>query len=145
MADLTLDLHTSLTQGSTLLRFHSRLSLSVSVFQVILGGPGPRFPSICMSQTVFIAPLDRSTCPNQGSLFSLRITSRSSISSWANSSFDLTVTVATFSGFALQICLIMALSLLRKPWRSELVKGQVWLAWSITFRSHELYTWPRVL
>ena len=52
MADLTLDLHTSLSQGSTSLRFHSRWSLSVNVFHDILGCPCPRFPSICMSQAV---------------------------------------------------------------------------------------------
>ena len=102
------------------------VSLSVRVFQVILGRPGPRFPSICMSQTVLIAPLDHSKCQNQRSLFSLRIMSRSLISSRANSSFILTV--ATYSGFTIQICLIMAQSLRRKRWRSGLVKGQVSLA-----------------
>ena len=72
-----------------LLSFHSRRSLSVSVLHVILGLPGPRFPSICISQTVLIAPLDHSMCPNQRSLFSLKITLRSSISSRASRSlFD---------------------------------------------------------
>ena len=61
MADLTLDLHTFLSQGSSSLRFHSRGFLSVIVFKVILDHPGPHFPSICMLQTVFIAPLDSST------------------------------------------------------------------------------------
>ena len=65
--------------------------------------------SIGMSQTVLIAPLDCSTCPNQGRFFSLRITLRWLISSRANRSFDLTL--ARFSGFTSQICLIMALSL----------------------------------
>ena len=89
MADLTFDLQTSLhvSQGSTSLRFHSRRSLSVSVFHDILGSPDPHFQSICMSQAVLTAPLERSTCQNQRSLFPLRITSRSSISSCANSLF----------------------------------------------------------
>ena len=55
MADLTLDLHTSLSQGSTSLRFHSQWSLSVNVFHDILGHSGPCFPSICISQAVLIA------------------------------------------------------------------------------------------
>ena len=69
----------------------------------------------------FFAPLDRSACPNQGSLLSLRITLRSSISSRANSFFDLTV--ATSSGFTLQTCPTMALSLRGKYRRSGPAKG----------------------
>ena len=42
-ADLTLDLHTSLSHGSTSLRFHSQRDLSVNVFHDILGRPGSRF------------------------------------------------------------------------------------------------------
>ena len=97
------------------------------------------FPSICLSQAVLIAPLERATCLNQQSLFSLRITSRSSISSCDKSLFDLIV--ATCSGLTLQICLIMTLSLRRKRLRSGFVKSQVPLAWSIAFRTHELYVY----
>ena len=43
--------------------FHSLQSLPVSYFHVILGLPGPRFPSTCMSKAVLTAPLERSTCP----------------------------------------------------------------------------------
>ena len=138
MADLTLDLHTTLSQGSTSLGFYSRLSLSVNVFHDILICPGPRFPSMCMFQAVLIAPLEGSTCPNQRSLFALRITSRSSISSCANSLFDLIV--ATSSGLTLQMSdhgSVIA--------SSGFVMGQVLLAWNIAFRTHELYTRPRVL
>ena len=109
MADLTLYLHISLSHGSTLLRFYSQWSLSVNVFHDIFGcRAGPCFPSICMSQAVLIASLEHSTCPNQRSLFSFRITLRSSISSCANSSFDPIVAIS--SGLTLQIWLIMALS-----------------------------------
>ena len=48
------------------------------------------------------------------------------ILSSVNSLFDLLV--ATSSGLTLQICLIMALSLCPKRWRSGFVKGQVSLA-----------------
>ena len=54
MADLTLDLHTSLSQGSTSLRFHSRRSLSVNVFYGILSRPGPPCPFICILQAALI-------------------------------------------------------------------------------------------
>ena len=47
MAALTWDFHTSLSQGSTSLSFHSRRPLSVSVLYVILGFSCPPFPSIC--------------------------------------------------------------------------------------------------
>ena len=88
--------------------FHSRQSLSVSFFHVSLGLPAPRLPSICISHAVLIAPLERSTFPNQRSLLSLKMRSRSSSSSFASNLLDLTV--ATSSGLILQICLIMALS-----------------------------------
>ena len=74
--------------------FHSLQSLSVSCFQVILGLPGPRFPSTCMSKAVLTAPLECSTCPYQWSLLSFRIRSRSSMSSRASSSLDLVVTMS---------------------------------------------------
>ena len=90
-ADLTADLHTSLSHGSTSLRFHLQRDLSVNVFHDILGRPGSRFASICMANSVLIAPLERSTCWKQRSFFFLRITSRSSISSCTNRSFDLIV------------------------------------------------------
>ena len=86
--------------------FHSRQSLSVSFFQVSLGLPAPRLPSICISHAVLIAPLERATCPNQRSLLYLKMRSRSSSSSFASNSLDLNV--ATSSGLILQICLIMA-------------------------------------
>ena len=118
-------------------------SLSVSFFHVSLGLPGLLLPSICISHAVLIAPLERSTCPNKRSLLSLKMRSRSSSSSFASNSLDLTV--ATSSGLILQICLIMALSLRCKRCRFVLVSGQVSLAWSMALCTQELYTWPRVL
>ena len=59
----------------------------------------------------------------------LKMRSRSSSSSFANSSLDLTV--ATSCGLILQICLIMTLSL---RCRFVLVNGQVSLAWWRTAR-----------
>ena len=112
--------------------FHSRQSLSVSFFHVSLGLPYPRLPSICISHAVLIAPLERSTCPNQQSLISLKTRLRSS--SFASKSLDLTV--ATSSGLILQICLIMALSLRCKCCRFVLV--QVSLALSMALRTQEL-------
>ena len=63
MADLTPDLQVYLSWGSIAKSFHSLrslcffflffFSLFVSCFHVILGLPGPRFPSACMSQAVF--------------------------------------------------------------------------------------------
>ena len=61
----------------------------------------------------------------------------------ASSSVDLMV--AVFCGLTLQICLIIALSFHCRRWRQGFVTGQVSLAWSIALRTHELYTWPRVL
>ena len=116
--------------------FHSRQSLSVSFFHVSLGLPAPSLPSICLSHDVLIAPLEHSTCPNQRSVLSLKMRSRSSSSSFASNSLDLTV--ATSSGLILQICMIMALSL---PCRFVLqVSGQVSLAWSMVLRTQELYS-----
>ena len=115
-------------------------SLSVSFFHVSLSLPSPCLPSICISHAVLIVPLKRSTCPNQRSLLSLKMRSKSSSSSFASNSLDLTV--ATSSGLILQICLIMALSLCC---RFILVSGQVSLAWSMALCTQELYTWPRVL
>ena len=106
--------------------FHSRQSLSVSFFHVSLGLPASGLPSIYISHAVLIAPLERSTCPNQRSLLSLKMRLRSSSSSFASNSLDLTV--ATSSGLILQMCLIMALSLRCK---FVLVSGQVSLAWSM--------------
>ena len=68
--------------------------LSVSYFHVILGLPGPRFPSTCMSKAVLIAPLERSTCPYHRSLLSFRMRSRSSMPSRTSSSLDLVVTMS---------------------------------------------------
>ena len=115
-------------------------SLSVSCFHVILGLPGPRFPSTCMSKAVLIAPLVHSTCPYHRSLLSFRMRSRSSMPSRTSSSLDLVVTMSC--GL---ICLIITLSFRCRCWRFGFVNGQVWLAWSIALRTQELYTWPRVL
>ena len=123
---------------------HSWQSLCVtSFFHVNLGLPAPRLPSICISHAVLIAPLECSTCPNQQSLLSLKMRSRSSSSSFASNSFYLTVAMS--SGLILQICLIMALSLRCKHCRFVLVSGQVSLAWSMALRTQELYIWPGVL
>ena len=80
-ADLTPGLQVCLSWGSIAESFHSLQSLSVSCFYVILGLPGPRFPSSCISQAVLTAPLERSTCPYQVSLLSFRWKSRSSMPS----------------------------------------------------------------
>ena len=61
-----------------------------------------------MSKAVLTAPLERSTCPYQGSLLSLSMRSRSSMPSHANSSVDLMVAVSC--DLTLQICPIIALS-----------------------------------
>ena len=124
--------------------FHSLQSLSVSCFHVILGLPGPRFPSTCMSKAVLTAPLERSTCPYHRSLLSFRMRSRSSMPSRTSSSLDLMVTMSC-SLKTLQICLIIALSFRCRRWRFGFVNGQVSLAWSIALRTQELYTRPRVL
>ena len=113
--------------------FHLRQSLSISFFHVSLGLLAPCLPSICISHVVLIAPLERSTCPNQGSLLPLKMRSRSSSSSFASNLLDLTL--ATSSGLILQICLIMALSLCCKRCRFLLVSGQVSLAWSSARKS----------
>ena len=42
-------------------------------------------------------------------------------------------------------CLIIALSFRCRRWRFSFVNGQVSLAWSISLRTQELYTRPRVL
>ena len=51
MADLTPDLQVCLSWGLIAESFHSLQSLSISCFHVILGLPGPRFPSAYMSKT----------------------------------------------------------------------------------------------
>ena len=107
-------------------------SLSVSCFCVILGLPGPHFPS-----AVLTAPLERSTCPYQRSLFSFRMRSRSSMPSHPNSSLDLLVT--------LSCGLIIALSFLCRRWRFGFVNGQVSLAWRFGLHTQELYMQPCVL
>ena len=115
--------------------FHSRQSFSISFFHVSLGLLAPCLPSIFISHAVLTAPLERSTCPNQRSLLSLKMRLRSSSSSFASRSLDLTV--ATSSGLILQICLIMALSLrCRLSWS---------VAWSMALCTQELYIWPQVL
>ena len=116
---------------------------SVSCFPVILGLPGPCFPSTCLSKAILTAPLERSTCPYQQSLLSFCTRSSSSMPCCANSSLDLVVTMSC--GLTLQICLIIALSFCCRRWRFGFVNGQVSLAWSIALSTQELYTWPRVL
>ena len=119
--------------------FHSRQSFSISFSHVT----APYLPSICISHAVLTAPLERSTCPNQPSLLSLKMRLRSSSSSFASSSLH--PTVVTSSGLILHICLIMVLSLHCKRCRLVLVSGQVSLAWSMALRTRELYTWLWVL
>ena len=111
---------------------------------VISGLPGPSFPSTCMSKSVLIAPLERSTCPYHldRSLLSFRMRSRSSIPSRTSSSLDLVVTMSC--GLTLQICLIIALSFRCRRWRFGFVSGQVSLAWSIALGTQEMYTGPLV-
>ena len=60
-ADLTPDLQVCLSWGLIAESFHSLQSLSVSCFHVILGLPGPRFPSTCMWKAVFTVPMEHST------------------------------------------------------------------------------------
>ena len=122
---------------------HFLQSLSVSCFHVILGLPGPCFPSTYMSKAVLIAPLEHSTCPYHRSLLSFRMRSRSSMPSRTSNSLDLVVTMSC--GLTLQICLIIALSFRCRRWRFGFVNGQVSLAWTIVLRTQELYTWPCVL
>ena len=143
MADLTPDLQVRLSWGLIAESFHSLQSLSVSFFQVILGLPGPCFPSTCMSKGVLTAPLERSTCPYHRSLLSFRMRSRSSMPSHTSSSLDLVVTMSC--GLTLQICLIIALSFRCRCWRFGFVNSQVSLAWGIVLRTQELYTRPGVL
>ena len=79
--------------------------------------PPPPRQIIRTLHAVLTAPPECSTCPNQQSLLSLKIRSRSLRSSFASSSLDLAV--ATSSGLILQNCLIMALSFHCKhkfPW-----------------------------
>ena len=123
--------------------FHSLQSLSVSCFHVILGLPGPCFPSTCMSKAVLTAPLECSTCPYHRSLLSFRMRSSSSMPSRTSSSLDLVVTLSC--DLTLQICLIIALSFRCRRWRFGFANGQVLLAWSIALCTQELYTRPRVL
>ena len=123
MADFTPDLQVRLSWGLIAESFQSLQSLSVSCFHVILGLPGPRFPSTCMSEAVLIAPLERSTCPYHRSLLSFRMRSRSSMPSRTSRSLDLVVTMSC--GLTLRICLIIALSFRCRRWRFGFVNGQV--------------------
>ena len=142
LSDLSPDLQVCLSWRLIAESFHSLQSLSVSCFHVILGLPGPGFPSICMSKAVLTATLENSTCPYQWSLLSFRTRSRSSMPSCASSSMDLMVTMPC--GLTLQICLIIAL-LRCRCWRCGFFNGQVSLVWSIAHRTQELYKQPRVL
>ena len=134
MADLTPYLQVYLLWVLIAESFHSLQSLSVSCFHVILGLPGPGFPSTCMSKVVLTAPLEHSTCPYQQSLLSFRMRASSS-----SSSFDPIVTLSC--GLTLQICLIIALSFRCRRWRFGFVNGQV----SLSCSAHELYPWPCIL
>ena len=126
------------------MRVDSReLPLSASCFHVILGLPGPSFPSTCRSKAVLTAPLEHSTYPYQRSLLSFRMRSRSSMPSHASSSLDLVVTMSC--SLTLQICLIITLSFCCRRWRFGFVNGQVSLEWSIALRTQELYTQPCVM
>ena len=99
---------------------HSAI-LSVSCFHVILGLPGQRFPSNCMSKAVLTAPLEHYTCPYQRSLLSFRMRSRSSMPSRTSSSLDVVVTMSC--SLMLQICLIIALSFRCSCWRFDFING----------------------
>ena len=116
---------------------------SVICFHVILGLPGPCFPSTYMSKALLTAPLERSTCPYQRSLFSFRMRSTYSMLTRTSSSLDLVV--RTSCCLTLQICLIIALSIRSRHWWFGFVNGQVLLAWSIAFYTQHLYTWQSVL
>ena len=116
---------------------------SVICVHVILGLPGPCFPSTCIAKALSTAPLKGSICPYQRSLFSFRMRSRYSIQTCTSNSLDLVVTISC--GLTLQICLIIALSIRCTHWRFGFVNGQVLLAWSIVLYTQHLYTWPFVL
>ena len=62
-------------------KYTSRSSLR----HVVLGLPGPCFPSTCMSQAVFTALLELSKCPYQQSLLSFRMRSIFPVLSCASS------------------------------------------------------------
>ena len=100
--------------------FHSQQSLSIGFIHVSLGlhAPPPCPQSAYHKcHAVLIAPLERSTCPNQRSILSLKMRSRSSSSSFASNSLDRTV--ATSSGLIPQICLIIiALQVCLGQWPS---------------------------
>ena len=96
--------------------FNSLQSLSVSCFHVILGLPGPCFPSTCMS--VLTALLEHSTCPYHCSLLCFRMRSRSLMPNRTSSLLDLVVTMSC--GLTLQICLIIALTFCCRRWRLAL-------------------------
>ena len=106
------------------------------------GKHGPRRPSTCMSKALLTAPLERSTCPYQLSLFSFRM---SSYSMETRTSSSLVLVVTMSCGLTLQICLIIALSICCRHWRFGFVNGHVLLAWSIALYTQHLYTWPHVL
>ena len=108
------------------------------LFHVILGLPGPCFPSACMSKAVLTAPLEHSTCPIHWSLLSFKMRTRSSMPSRTSSSLDLVVTMSC--GLTLQICLIYALLFPCRRWRFGFVNGQVSLAWSIALRTRAVHT-----
>ena len=108
------------------------------LFPFILGLPGPRFPSTCMSKAVLTATLEHSTCPYHRSLLSFRMRSRSSMPSRTSSSLDLVVTMSC--SLTLQICLIIALSFRCRRWRFGFVNGQVSLAWCIALCTRAVHT-----
>ena len=70
MADLTLDFHTSLSQGSTSLSFQSPPVSLCKCPLCHLGLPWPTLSFYPHVAIVLIVPLNRSTCPNQRDLFS---------------------------------------------------------------------------
>ena len=84
----------------------------------------PPLPTLSFYLHVLIEQLNLSTCPNQRRLFSQDYVEVINLK-LANSLFNL---IATYSGFILQIWLIMALSLRCKCCRSGFVKIQVSLA-----------------
>ena len=146
MADLTPDLQVCLSWGSIFESVHSLQSLSVSCFHVILGLPGPCFPSTCRSKTVLTAPLEHIPHVHTSGAFSP--------SEWGPDPQCQAAQVAHWIWWWQYLeawhsrsreCLIIALSFHCECWRFGCVDGHVLLAWSIALHTQELYTRPCVL
>ena len=90
-----------------------------------LGPPRPKLSINCISEAVFTAPLEHSTCPYHRSLLSFRMRSRFSMPSCASSSLDLVVTMSC--GLTLQSCLIIALSFRCRCWQPGILQHLIWV------------------